>query len=207
MPRFLTIILILALGYYPVLYAITWWAKDEVVTTLVTATESDDLDTLEAHVNWDKLKTFLKRDLENRAESIRNAKSVPSFGPAPEKMSGLVDHYITPEGIEMALTIKDMRYPDTPPRAFIADSDIEGPSSFSVTLALPEDVRGKSGPNFHKGQRRLANQFMRVRFVFVRQGWGWQWRAHEMHVPVFLVPPQAYTPEQVKQKLEQAEPS
>jgi hypothetical protein len=204
MPRFLIAILVLALGYYPVLYVITWWTKDEVITELVTAAKKDKLDTLEAYIDWDKLRTNLKHDLKNRAESIRQARSVPAFGPPPDKIDGLVEHYVTPKGIEMAFAIHDMRYPDTSPRAFIADSDVDGPSSFSVTLALPEKIEGEKGPGLSKGQRRLANRFMRVRFVFERQGW--RWRAREMHVPIFLVPPEAYTIAQVKDKLDKVEP-
>ena len=201
MPRFLIIILILALSYYPVLYVITWWAMDGVITKLATAAEDGAHDTLESHVSWDRMRAFLKRDLKDKAKSIRNAKSVPSFGPPPEKMDQLVDHYATPNGIDMALRIKDMRYPDTSPRAFIADSAIEGPSSFSVTLALPKKIEGADGPQLSKGQRRLANTFMRVRFLFKRSSWHGRWRAIEMHVPVFLVPPEIYTLDQVREKL------
>lgn len=206
MSRLLIAILILALSYYPVLYLATWWAKDNVITKLINATKSDERDTLEAYINWEKLRTFMKRNLKNKAESIRKARSVPSFGPPAGKIDKLVDHYVTPKGIGMALAIKDMRYPETSPRAFIADSRIEAPSAFAITLALPEKVKGKSGPKLNKGQRRLANMFMRVRFVIERQGWDWRWQVTKMHVPVFLVPPEVYTLDQVKQKLNQAGP-
>ena len=204
MSRVLIAILVLALAYYPTLYALTWQAKDDVIAKLITAAEKQDRDTLQAYVDWDRLKQFLKRDLGSKAESVRNAQSVPSFGPPPDKIDELVDHYITPKGIQMALAIKKMRYPDTAPRAFIAESGIEGPSSFSVTLALPEKIEGKKGPRLSKGQRRLANQFMRVRFVFVRKGW--RWRTTQMHVPIFLVPPEAISPAQIERKLKQAGP-
>ena len=201
MPRLFVAIVILALSYYPVLYGITWWAKDGVITRLVEAVQAGKGEALESYIHWDKLRAYLKRDLKNKAASIRKAESVPGFGPKPEEMAELVAHYATPKGIEMALAIKKQLYPDTSPRAFIADRSIEGPSSFSVTLALPEKIKRKGDLQLSKKKHPPKGKFLRVRLVFERQGWHLHWRATQMHVPVFLVPPEIYTLEQVKQKL------
>lgn len=186
---------VLMAGYVVIYASAVELSKDRIVAELIQSARDGDADALRYRLDFRALRSFMKSDLKKKARSMRGGSIAIPIGPEPEQISDLVDFYIQPERIDMLLDLKPKIFPDADPEDFVWDVDFRGPFAFVVTVGYPTP----------EGEQTLYSERMStIKFVF--KGHGWIWRAKEMHVPLFLVPREKYSDEEIEELLSRTFP-
>ncbi len=191
---FITAFVLLA-GYVVVYASAVELSKDRVVEELVVAARAHDADGLRDRLDFRALRSFLKSDLKKKAKAVRGGSVTIPIGPEPDKIDEIVDFYIQPERIDLLLNLKPNIFPDADPQDFVWDVDFHGPFAFAVTVGYPAEDE----------QQTLYSERMST-MTFIFKAHGWVWRAKEMHVPLFMVPRETYSDEEIEDLLSRTLP-
>lgn len=191
---FITAFVLLA-GYVVVYASAVELSKDRIVDELVEAARADDAQALRDRLDFRALRSFLKSDLKKKSKAVRGGSVTIPIGPEPDKIDEIVDFYIQPERIDLLLALKPKIFPDADPQDFVWDVDFRGPFSFAVTVGYPAE---------DEQQTLYSERMSTVKFVF--KGHGWKWRAKEMHVPLFMVPRDTYSDDEIEDILSRTLP-
>ena len=177
--RFLMVFILIFGG---VSYALLAISRDNVIDDLIIASQKDDVQTMQARVEWDATRANMIADLEKTKRALGSYGSV--IGPDLDEMDDIINYYIQADHIDLAYYYHAQIFDDLDEREFIRDIAFAPPWGFAVTLGYPM--------NFEGG--RVADATLRrelkARLIFRLDGL--TWKVHNIELPIFIVPRRIY---------------
>lgn len=218
--RFVVVALVLCLGYVVLYASAVKLSKDRVVSELIRAVDSGDMAAIESRVDFRALRAFVKKDLRSQSTAAQDvtlyngetgvadqavvvddyntvngaivsvAGDVEAQDEDESDLNAIVDYYVSEDRLALALDLRRRIFGQAETRDFVWDVSFHGPFAFVVTVGYPRT----------EGLAPTMSE-MRSSVEFVFKANGWKWEAKEMYVPLFLVPKDIYTEEQIEELL------
>ncbi len=170
---------ILYISFFPVAALLS---KGAVLEEFLSAANNGDSEVIEERINFEALRMNLIRTLETKTQNVRSGPGRIRIGPEPDKVEKVVNYYIRPENVDLALQIKEIIFPQIQERDFIRDTGLIFPFGFKITVGYPV---GNNMQNL--GPEPPTSPLLKITFHFYLEGG--RWVISNADIPLFMVPP------------------
>lgn len=163
---------------------VLFFSQQKVEAEVVAAVNQADVAALAARVDFDKLRVFLKQDLQaKKADKSPIGSLYANAGPSAGNIDKVVDYYVQPDNIAILYYLRESTFEQIPVERFIVGRGFSPLYGFSLTFGLPPEA-------VQDGAARAAAERFQVRVVFRLSGL--TWKVSELHAPMFMVPKHVY---------------
>lgn len=182
LPKFIFYLLVLAGIAVGVINHLNAKHRDPYIAEIMDKAARYDDKGIAQEVDWEKLRTFMKLDLIQRAQ-----KTNPVMGGArganlrPDHISRVVDYYIQPQNLVLLFRLKKGYAPYYYESDFIASIKSHKLTGIEVVFQHPE----AKSTSIALGQGQVKAIFSLNKDI--------EWKLTELHIPLMMVP--SYIPE------------
>jgi len=177
-------ILILAAIVAGSVAAINSSKREKFIDDIVVAAEFNDREKIAQYIDWDTLRSSLKKDLKKRLSVENTAGNAwggrGKIGPAVNDVDDIIDYYVQPKAIGTLFWLKKKYAHEMPFEDFVEKTDFNGLTGFKAVLSNPDSrIDGVSDTDMETGNAVIA--------YFSMQD-GMKWQLIHMDIPLVYIP-------------------